>query len=88
MYLGSIPDMGAADVVGMKLSGVRAGSPADQGGLKGGDVIVEFGGTPVKDIYSYTDALGAFKPGDVVRIVVLRGNDRLTLTVTLGKRAG
>jgi hypothetical protein len=88
VYLGSIPDMGAADVAGMKLSGVRAGSPADQGGLKAGDVIVEFGGTAVKDIYSYTDALGAFKPGDVVKIVVLRGSERLTLSVTLGKRAG
>jgi hypothetical protein len=88
VYLGSIPDMGAADVAGMKLSGVRAGSPADLGGLKGGDIIVEFGGTPVKDIYSYTDALGAFKPGDAVKIVVLRGSERLTLTVTLGKRAG
>lgn len=88
VYLGSIPDMGAAEVNGMKLSGVRAGSPADQGGLKAGDVIVEFGGTPVKDIYSYTDALGAFKPGDVVKVVVLRGTERLTLTVTLGRRAG
>ena len=88
VYLGSIPDMGAADVVGMKLSGVRAGSPADKGGLKAGDVIVEFGGTPVKDIYSYTDALGAFHPGDVVRVVVLRGTERMALTVTLGKRAG
>ena len=87
VYLGSIPDMSAGDVVGMRLSGVRSGSPADLGGLKAGDVIVEFGGMPVKDIYSYTDALGAFKPGDVVKIVVLRGTERVTLTVTLGKRA-
>ena len=86
VYLGSIPDMGAAGEVGMKLSGVRAGSPADSGGLKAGDVIVEFGGAEVKDIYSYTDALNARKPGDVVRIVVRRGGERVALTVTLGKR--
>lgn len=87
-YLGSVPDMAASDVVGMRLMGVRPGSPADQGGLKAGDVIVEFGGVTVKDLYSYTDALYAHKPGDVVKVVVLRGAQRVELTVTLGKRGG
>jgi hypothetical protein len=85
-YLGSVPDMSATDVVGMRLMGVRPDSPADKGGLKTGDVIVEFGGTPVKDLYSYTDALYAHKPGDVVKVVVLRGTERVELNVTLGKR--
>jgi len=88
VYLGSIPDMGAADEVGMKLSGVRAGSPADVAGFKAGDVIVNFGGVEIKDIYGYTDALNAHKPGDVVTVIVRRGTERVTLTVTLGKRAG
>ena len=87
-YLGSIPDMGAPDptMPGMKLTGVRQGSPADNAGLKAGDVIVEFGGAPVKDIYSYSAALYAHKPGDTVAIVVLRQGARLTLTATLGAR--
>ncbi len=88
VYLGTIPDMGAADIPGMKLTGVRAGSPADQGGIKAGDIIVELGGKPVTDIYGYTDAMNAFKPGDTVTIVVLRGTERLSLTVTLGRRPG
>ena len=87
-YLGSVPDMAATDVVGLRLMGVRPESPADKGGMKAGDVIVEFGGTPVKDLYSYTDALYAHQPGDVVKIVVLRGTQRVELTVTLGKRGG
>ncbi|HUQ20374.1 MAG TPA: M28 family peptidase [Gemmatimonadaceae bacterium] len=85
-YLGSVPDMSATDVVGMRLMGVRPDSPADKGGLKTGDVIVEFGGTSVKDLYSYTDALYAHKPGDVVKVVVMRGTQRVELSVTLGKR--
>ena len=85
-YLGSIPDMGATDVTGVRLTGVRADSPADRAGLKAGDVIVEFAGKPVKDLYGYTDALYAQKPGDTVDIVVLRGTERLTVKVTLGKR--
>lgn len=86
VYLGTIPDMAGSDTPGLKLTGVRAGSPADIGGLKAGDVIVEFGGKPVKDLYEYSDALYSHKPGDVVSIVVLRNGQRATLQVTLGKR--
>jgi aminopeptidase YwaD len=85
-YFGSVPDMSTADVPGVKLAGVTAGSPADKAGVQAGDIIVEFGGRPVKDIYEYTDAIGAHKPGDVVTVVVLRGDKRLALTATLGKR--
>jgi S1-C subfamily serine protease len=51
-----------------------------------GDIVVEFGGKIVKDIYDYTDAIGAHKPGDVVEVIVLRAGARLALTATLGKR--
>jgi membrane-associated protease RseP (regulator of RpoE activity) len=85
-YFGSIPDMSAGDIPGLKLSGVRAGSPADLGGLKAGDVIVEFGGTAVKDLYSYSDALYAHKPGDKVNVAYLRDGTRRTTMVTLVKR--
>ncbi len=87
-YLGSVPDMAGSDVQGVRLSGVRAGSPAAQAGLLAGDVIVEFGGTPVKDLYSYTDALYAHQPGEAVKIVVLRGGQRVEVTATLGRRGG
>lgn len=84
-YLGSIPDMGA-DVKGMRLTGVRAGSPADRGGLRAGDVIVRFGGVDVTDIYSYTRAMQARKAGDVVQVEVLREGRPVTLAITLGTR--
>jgi Peptidase family M28/PDZ domain len=87
-YLGSIPDMGASDVPGLRLSGVRAGSPADSAGLKAGDVIVEIEGAPVKDLYTYSDALYAHQPGETVHIVFLRDDRRLTAQVTLGRRGG
>ena len=88
VYFGSVPDMAAADVAGLRVSGVRPGSPADRAGLQGGDVIVEFAGMPVKDLYEYSDALFAKKPGDVVQVVVLRNGQRVTLTATLGRRGG
>jgi aminopeptidase YwaD len=85
-YLGSIPDMSAGETPGLRLSGVRTGSPADLGGLKAGDIIVEFGGKAVNDLYSYTDALYAHEPGERVSIVYLRDGERHTASVTLGKR--
>ena len=66
----------------MKLSGVRAGGPADQAGLQGGDVIVEFAGTKIVNIYDYTYAMDAVKIGQPVTVVVLRNGDRVSLTVT------
>ncbi len=84
-YLGTVPDMTPRDS-GLRLNGVTAGSPADLGGLLAGDVVVELNGLPVGDLYQYTDALRSTKPDDVVDIVVERDGERLTLTVTMGRR--
>jgi S1-C subfamily serine protease len=86
VYLGSIPDMAAPDIKGMRLTGVRTGSPADSAGLKAGDIIVEFGGVEVTDIQTYSDALYSRRPGDEVDVVVLRGTERVKLRVRLGSR--
>ncbi len=88
VYLGSVPDMAAGDTPGLKLSGVRPGSPADLGGLKAGDLIIELAGKAVTDLYTYTDALYANKVGDKIKIVFLRDGKRIETDVTLGKRGG
>ncbi|MFP6596443.1 MAG: M28 family peptidase, partial [Candidatus Hydrogenedentota bacterium] len=46
-YLGTIPDY-ASEIKGLKISGVTKGAPAEQAGLKGGDVIVELGGNMIE----------------------------------------
>jgi Tol biopolymer transport system component len=80
-YIGTIPDY-ASEVQGVKLSGVRAGGPADKAGLKGGDIIVEFGGAKIVNIYDYTYALDAAKIGQTLKIVVLRGGERISVNAT------
>jgi hypothetical protein len=87
-YFGSIPDMGAADGKGVRVTGVREASPADSAGVRAGDVIVEFGGRPVKDLYEFTDVLRAHRPGDTVNVVVEREGRRVTLRATLRSRSG
>jgi hypothetical protein len=86
VYLGTIPDMAAGEGTGLRVTGVTPGSPGDKAGLRAGDVVVELAGKAVTDLYSYTDALYANAPGDVVRIVVLRDGRRVTLEATLGTR--
>ncbi|HEV2471652.1 MAG TPA: M28 family peptidase, partial [Chthonomonadales bacterium] len=82
VYLGSVPDY-SATVAGVRLNGVREGSPAEAAGLKAGDVIVEFGGKPIKNIYDYSYALKDHHPGDTISITVLRNGHRVQLTATL-----
>jgi hypothetical protein len=84
-YLGTIPDMTPRDF-GLRLTGVREDSPADEAGLQPGDVVVEFDGNPIADIYAYTYALQAKQPGDIVEIVVERAGERVTVRATLGER--
>jgi hypothetical protein len=85
-YLGTIPDYMQTEG-GVLLSGVRAGGPAEQAGLKGGDVIIKFDGVRIDNIYDYTFALRSRKPGQAVRITVKRGAEELDLLVTLGRRS-
>ena len=80
-YLGTIPDY-TTEVQGVKLSGVRGGSPAERAGLKSGDVIIEFAGQKIANIYDYTYALDAVKIGKTVEIVVLRDGQRVTIKAT------
>jgi S1-C subfamily serine protease len=65
----------------VKLTGTRGGSPADKAGLKAGDIIVEFGGQKIANIYDYTYALDAAKIGQPVKVVVKRGDERVEVTV-------
>lgn len=86
-YLGTVPDMTGAPG-GVRLVGVRAGSPAERAGLRGDDIITRIGTTDTPDLQAMTDALRSHKPGEVVEIVVRRGALMTTLRATLGTRRG
>ena len=84
-YLGTVPDM-SGNESGVRLAGVRAGSPAEKAGLKADDVITKIGDYEVPDLEAMTTALRSHKPGDTVEIVVRRGTALTTVTATLGTR--
>ena len=83
-YFGSIPDFGS-DAAGYAISGTAPGSPADKGGMKGGDVIVQMGQQKIGSLDDFDLALRNFKAGDQVDITVLREGTNVTLKVVLDK---
>jgi Iap family predicted aminopeptidase len=80
-FTGTIPDY-TTDVEGLKLSGVIEGGPAAEAGLREGDVIVEFAGQTITNIYDYTYALDAVKIGEPVEVVYVRDGERREATMT------
>ncbi len=86
-YLGTIPDMSGGGVSdGVRITGVRAGSPAEQAGLAAGDVITAIGEKHIGNLYDMTDALRSHQPGDTVVIVSRRDGVERRATTVLGKR--
>ncbi|HVS13413.1 MAG TPA: M20/M25/M40 family metallo-hydrolase [Thermoanaerobaculia bacterium] len=80
-FTGTIPDY-TTEVEGLRLGGVMAGGPADEAGLREGDVIIRFGGATITNIYDYTYALDAVKVGVPVEVVYLRDGEERTATIT------
>ncbi len=85
VWVGTIPDF-AGEVDGYKLGGVTDGSPADKAGLKTGDIITSFGGKKISNIYDFTYAIGEHVPGDIVEVVILRGEEELKVEIELSSR--
>ncbi len=85
-WFGSVPDMGESKD-GFRVSDVMKGSPAEEAGLKGGDVIVEFDGKPITNLYDFTYALRTKKPGDTVVVKYRRSGEVRETKATLRSRS-
>lgn len=83
-YLGVVPDYGA-QAAGLPITAVKTGSPAEQGGLKNGDIITRIGEVKVADIEGLAEGLRKYKPGQTVEIAYKREDMELTSTVVLGE---
>jgi acetylornithine deacetylase/succinyl-diaminopimelate desuccinylase-like protein len=83
-FFGSIPEFGSSGK-GYAISGVAKDSPADKGGLKGGDLIVRLGESAITGLDDFDSALRKHKGGDTVPVVVVRGGAEVRLEVVLGQ---
>jgi hypothetical protein len=85
-YLGTIPAFGGPEGPGVLLQGVAPGSPAERAGVRGGDRVVGWNGSTVANLEEYAALLFAARPGEPVRLALLRGDERLEVVATLGRR--
>jgi Zn-dependent M28 family amino/carboxypeptidase len=85
LFTGTIPDY-STEVKGLLLSGVVGGGPAEQSGLRKGDVIVEIAGQTIANIYDYTYALDVLKIGQPVKVLYLRDGKQFETMLTPGAR--
>ncbi|HEU5229803.1 MAG TPA: trypsin-like peptidase domain-containing protein [Ktedonobacteraceae bacterium] len=70
---------------GVLIADVVNGGAAAKAGLQAGDVIVQIDNTAIDNVSSLTDVLATKNPGDTVSVKVYRGNQQLTVNVTLGE---
>jgi len=68
---------------GVRLQGIRAGSAAEAAGLKAGDIIIQIDDEDIADLMGVIQALRKRKPGQSVRVGVLRNGSRVTVTAVL-----
>jgi hypothetical protein len=84
-YFGSVPDF-TEGLNGVLFADVQNNSPAAKAGLKQGDLMTQFDGKPIQNLYDFTYALRAKKPSDVVAVTVKRGGQDVKVNVTLEAR--
>jgi S1-C subfamily serine protease len=80
--------LGLAGDNGVLIRQIAEGGPAAGAGLRAGDVMVAFGGTPTPTVLDFFSALRAADPGDRVRLEIRRRGDSRAVEVVLGRLGG
>ena len=68
---------------GAVVMSVIAGTGAANAGIKQGDIITAINGTTIGGGQDVQSVISSHRPGDVVKVSIVRGTQRLTLNVTL-----
>ncbi len=71
---------------GALVNSVNEGDPADKGGMKVGDVIVEVNGEKIDDTNDLLRTIASLPPGYRTKVTVWRKGNRKKLTIVLGER--
>ena len=71
---------------GVFVQSVEEGWCAEKAGLRAGDVIIAIGEYQTPTMVRLTRAIRSYDPGDTVEIVVRRGQQELTMTITFDEK--
>jgi hypothetical protein len=87
--LGVVPDYSNfGEGGGVRISGTSPDSPAAKAGLREGDIIVKWNDGKIDTLYDLSDMLAKGKPGDKVKLGVMRDKQPIVIEATLIKRQG
>ena len=75
-------------IEGVYVSSVVDGGAAKEAGIKAEDIIIALNGDPIKTAGDLQVSIGQYRPGDDVKVVVLRNNEKKQFTVTLRNKHG
>ena len=75
-----------ADGGGARVASVQPGSPADEAGVRAGDVVRAFDGKEVTDSASLSAQVNHHQAGDKVEVVVRSGGEQRTVELELAER--
>jgi serine protease Do len=82
------PSFGAREKDGVLVADVMRGGPAESGGLRVGDIILEFDGSRITEVPELQRRVAGIPPGRGVPVKVLRDRAPVTLTVKVGEMPG
>ena len=71
---------------GALITQVVRGGPADQAGVKPGDLLLAVNGSPVVDWGAVLNLVAVLKPGEQAKLKLQRENEDEEITVTIGRR--
>jgi serine protease Do len=76
---------GVREREGVLVSDVMRGGPAESSGLRAGDVIVELGGTKIREVPDLQRRVANVSPGQTIALVVIRDSKPNKITVKVGE---
>ena len=84
--LGVFWDASSFEEKGARVRAVVEGSGAEKAGVQPGDVLVGLDDEPIETFNQLRRMIYFKKPGDVIRLKLVRGDETLTVEATLGAR--
>jgi serine protease Do len=80
-----VPIVGTS-IYGVQIKDLNLSGPGALAGIQTGDIIIEFDGTPIRTVHELVLRVRRAVPYSTVKVLVVRGDERITIPVKVGKR--
>ena len=72
-------------IYGVRIDEIRKNRPGEIAGLRNGDIVTEFDGVPIRTRREFESRIQRAMPGSIVKIIVMRGGERVEVPVKIGQ---